>query len=295
MVRGLGVGKETTFGTPVVASKWYNIVRENLATRKTILFDEDTVGSRQLIRAARGAERVEGSVELYLNSQEIGHLLLSCLGSVTTTGTGPYTHTFSIANSLPSLTLRSIMDDVKEKIVTGALVNNLEIASTVGKARVTANIIARQETLGTASIPSFTAQDDFVHGEVTITIAGVTKKPRRLSLRIANNLEPVEVLGDYYPTKIVPRKLSVTGSFELDFESDVEYQDFLNLTSRDLNIVFEKGDHSIQFDIDKFYYTRAEVEVRGRELLVAGFDFTAVKPEAQDAVKVVLVNGDASY
>lgn len=295
MTRGLGVGKETTWGTPVTAQRWYDIIRENLRTRKTVIIDSDTVASREILKAVRGTEHVEGDVEMYLNSMQIGHALLSLMGSVSTTGSGPYTHTFSVGDTLPSLTLRSRLDSVTEKVFAGCVVDSLDLTAETGKARVTLGIIGRSESLGTPSTPSFTTQDDFVSGEATITLAGSTKRPRRLSLRVTNNLEPIFVLGDYFTQRPRPRKFEVTGSFELDFESTSEYNDFLNLTPRDLTVKFTKGSHSIEFDIDRFVYTNASVEVRGRELLVGRFDFRALKPTTVSTLRVILVNDDSSY
>ena len=295
MPRYLGVGKESAYGTATAATVWYDIIRENLAAKRMTVFDRDTVADRQLSKVARGEEYVEGEIEMYLNSQQIGHLLLSCLGSVVTTGTGPYMHTFSVADSLPSLTLRSGLDDVKEKIVVGAVVDTLEIVAEIGKARARAGIIGRRLTFGDVGSPIFTEKEDFTHGDVTITIGDVTKRPRRMTLRMNNNLERIHVLGDYYLLKLKPKKFEVTGSFELDFESEAEYQDFLSLTPRDLNIRFEKSDHRIEFDIERFVYTDAKVEVRGRELLVASFEFAALKSGMQDAVKIILVNDDEGY
>ncbi|MCL7397902.1 MAG: phage tail tube protein [Thaumarchaeota archaeon] len=295
MPRYLGVGKESTYGTATAATVWYDIIRENMAAKRTTILDRDTVADRQLSKVARGEEYVEGEIEMYLNSQQIGHLLLSCLGNVVTTGTGPYTHIFSVADSLPSLTLRSGLDNVKEKIVMGAVVDTLEVVAEVGKARARAGIIGRQLMFGDVGSPSFTEKEDFTHGDVTITIGDTTKRPRRMMLRIGNNLERVHVLGDYYLSKLKPKKFEVTGSFELDLESEAEYQDFLSLTPRSLNIKFEKDDHKIEFDIKRFVYTDAKVEVRGRELLVASFEFVALKSDLQDAVKIILVNDDEGY
>ncbi|MCS7135476.1 MAG: phage tail tube protein [Nitrososphaerota archaeon] len=295
MPRYLGVGKESTYGVAAAATSWYDIIRENMAVRRTTMLNKDTVADRQITRAARGEEYVEGEIELYLNSQQIGHLLLSCLGSVVTSGTGPYMHVFSVAESLPSLTLRSGLDNVKEKVVVGAIVDSLEVVAEVGKARVRAGIIGRQLMLGDVSSPSFTEKEDFTHGDVWITIGGVTKRPRRITLKMNNNLERIHVLGDSYLQKLKPKKFEVTGSFDLDFESDAEYQDFLSLASRDLNIRFEKGDHRIEFDIKRFVYTDAKVEVRGREILVANFEFAALKSNVQDSVKIMLVNDDREY
>ncbi|MEM0456107.1 MAG: phage tail tube protein [Nitrososphaerota archaeon] len=295
MPRYLGVGKENTYGTAVAAAVWYDIIRENITVRRTTILDRDTVADRQLTKAVRGEEYVEGEVELYLNSQQIGHLLLSCLGSVVTSGTGPYTHTFFVADVLPSLTLRSGLDSVKEKVVAGAVVDNLEVVAEVGKVRVRAGIVGRQLTLGDVSSPSFTRGEDFTHGDVTITIGDITKRPRRMTFRMNNNLERVHVLGDHYLHSLKPKKFEVTGSFDLDFENEAEYQDFLSLTPRSLNIRFERGNYRIEFDIERFVYTDARVEVRGRELLVASFEFVALKSDVQDAIKVTLVNDDAGY
>lgn len=295
MARGLGVGKETTYGTAVSATKYYDILRESLRLRKTLIFDTDSVASREVLKSARGIEHVEGDIEMNLNSQEIGHILLSLLGSVSTSGTGPYTHTFTPAEDLPSLTLRSILDAVTEKIIAGVVVDTFELTADVGKARVVVGVLGKSLTFSTPSTPTFSAQEDFVGGEAIVTLAGTTKKPRRLTLRINNNLEQIFVLGDYSMQKPKPKKLDVTGSFELDFESTTEYNDFLNMTPKDLEITFTKGSHSIKFDIDKFYYTDARVEVRGRELLVGRFDFRAVKPETGNSIKVILVNDDSSY
>lgn len=294
MRRGLGVGTEQQFGVPVEASKWYNVIMERTSTRRSIIYDEGTVADRQIGKMVRGAERVEVTVEQSLNAAEIGHFLKSCFGSEEVSGDGPYVHTFRPSNTLPSLTLRSILDGIKERVVAGSIVNSMEIVSEPGRVTVTTNLIGKSEMLSNPSIPSFSNVEDFDHGCVTVKVNNVHRYPRRLTLRINNNLETIEVLGEYYPIKISPRKLSVTGSLEMLFEDDADYQDFLSMASKSMSIKFAKDRYSLELQIGRLVYSRAEVEVRGREMLMASLDFTALKPQSGDSIVAILVNDDGS-
>ncbi|MDI3341279.1 MAG: hypothetical protein QJR03_12190, partial [Sphaerobacter sp.] len=93
----LGIGKETTWGTPVAASKWMPV--KNPKPEDVAAWVDD-VGLRGVPSQtfAKYLNRMSSTYEFDGDffPDVPPYLLLGILGNDTVTGTGPYTHTFAL-------------------------------------------------------------------------------------------------------------------------------------------------------------------------------------------------------
>ena len=94
----LGVKAETTWGTFVAPTRFYPLISESLTEEIDRLESEGIVTGLRVLNTAQwaaGNVDVGGDIETELYQQGMGALLTACFGAVSTSGSGPYTHTFT--------------------------------------------------------------------------------------------------------------------------------------------------------------------------------------------------------
>lgn len=94
----IGIGKETTWGTAVPPTQFYNGT-ESITEDRGRLREPITFGSRALQPADAGRVRITGAISgVHARPVGLGHLLRAALGAPITTGaSAPYTHEFKPA------------------------------------------------------------------------------------------------------------------------------------------------------------------------------------------------------
>src|SRR5262245_57998791 len=97
----LGWGQESTYGTGVVPAKWIEIMEESIEGKQSYI-SKPTLRSASLTQRVKSKKSVEGSFKFNFGFEGAEQLLKHALGSVGTVGAGPYVHTFSLANVLPT-------------------------------------------------------------------------------------------------------------------------------------------------------------------------------------------------
>ncbi|NWG09963.1 MAG: hypothetical protein HXX80_06660, partial [Nitrososphaerales archaeon] len=121
MARYLGIGKESVYGTPVVAQYHIPIISESLKLEHGYIYPE-TVAYREVAKAIAGKKLVSGGWEQYVTYDKgIGLILKALLGSEMKTNptTGVAKHEFKKGTSIPSLTVLVGLHDVTEKAFDG--------------------------------------------------------------------------------------------------------------------------------------------------------------------------------
>lgn len=105
---------ETVYGTPPTGNYIkFPFVSSDLGSEQGLIASDLLGQGRDPSQPIRDVIRVEGNVVVPVDLRNFGHWLKALLGAPTTTGTGPYTHTFaSGAASLPSIALEVGMPDV---------------------------------------------------------------------------------------------------------------------------------------------------------------------------------------
>src|SRR5690606_21973494 len=91
----IGIGKETTWGTAVAPSVFYNAT-ESITEERGRLRESMNFGTRSRQPADAGRLRITGAMDgMHARPEGIGHLLRAALGAPQTTGaSAPYTHEF---------------------------------------------------------------------------------------------------------------------------------------------------------------------------------------------------------
>lgn len=198
MAGQVGFKSESVYGTAVTVDQFVPVNTANLSVEEGWMRPTGIRGGRRVQPpAVLGARVVSGSVEMELPAVSIATLLKHYFGAVVTSGSGPYTHTYTPGAMLgDSLTLQVGITDASDTVrpftaegvkVTGWSIsaNVGEFAKTsfewVGEDVVTATALASASYASGVSVP-FT----FVQGSITVN--GSATKVRSARLTAAKNM-----------------------------------------------------------------------------------------------------------
>ena len=125
-----GIAAEGTEGTAVAAPQYvFGVESGGLTVEPAQEPDDLTSGARTTSSVFRGDTPVGGEIVGRANLASVGMLLWGALGTkAVTTGTAPYTHTFTIGDSLPSFTMYQCIVDgagIDVPRVAGAKIDSL--------------------------------------------------------------------------------------------------------------------------------------------------------------------------
>lgn len=152
----IGMTKESTYGTPVTPATFFPFLSESIDIDQDIIVSDAIYAGRLVDVSAAvtvGNVKVGGDVGLELYDSGVGKLFEQMLGSNTTTGAGPYTHTLR-PGTLPSATWqigRPANDGTVYPVnLIGAKVASWEIGVKVGEyATLGLTLICQYGTIGT--------------------------------------------------------------------------------------------------------------------------------------------------
>lgn len=175
-----GLGKETTWDTPVVPGFWIPMQSPKWNPDEKWLMDESIVGSPVVTRdAVPGVRKDTFDLKHYVYPDSIGNFLVALLGGTdTVSGTGPFIHTVKLLNNAatasqpPSYTL-DYFDSSQTRQIAGARIASTGLTwSADGTIECTSKFIGMPET--DVSLPTQTlSQAHFVPGwGVSLSLAG---------------------------------------------------------------------------------------------------------------------------
>lgn len=199
MAGQVGWKSEANFGTGVTVDTFMPVLAANLTIDQGYLRSSGIRAGRRTRSAGRlGAKTVGASVEMELPNTSIAALLKHVFGAVSTTGAGPYTHTFTPGTHLAkSMSVQVGIEDttgtVRPFTLTGTKVDSASISCSVGElAKLSTDLTAQDYTTGTAiatasystSLVPFT----FIEGSVTVNGSAVASA-RSATLSINKGLK----------------------------------------------------------------------------------------------------------
>jgi len=97
----IGFADEVTAGTPIAPTLFVPLVDEGISHERERLESEGIIAGRRTLDVAMwngGNATISGSIGLELYNRSLTKLFKHMFGAVTTTGSGPYTHTFVPGN-----------------------------------------------------------------------------------------------------------------------------------------------------------------------------------------------------
>lgn len=233
--RYIGMGKETTYGTAVAATRYGETISSLKPDQGWKI--PKPVAYRAFMKKYLGPYRTRGNIGDFAVEPEnlIGELLLGVFGSVASVqqDTVAYLHTFSPADTLPSHTVR-VGSEQTERILPGGLIESLTVHFAHddvinAKAEVLSGFVETKASLGT---PTFTNLQALSMQEASsiLTIAGSSKRSTiyDLELTVKNNIpfDKGALDGRTFSRKLVGMR-EVTGKLSAYFDDATEYDRFI--------------------------------------------------------------------
>lgn len=135
----IGFGVEPAAGSEVVPTVWVPLLEESLSAEIARMESEGIIPGQSVLsdwQSVPGAHKVGGDTKFELTNRGLGVLWKACLGSVSTSGAGTYTHVFT-PGELPSLTAQVGRPDVSGTVrpfaYRGLKVSKWEMAAKLGE------------------------------------------------------------------------------------------------------------------------------------------------------------------
>ena len=279
----------------------------------TAKLETPTLSGALLLQSAtavrQGRTRVSGDTQLLLWTKGEALLFEAMLGSIATTGSGPYTHTASPSKYLPSYTMQVTAGGtsaVFRKQAVGMMVDSWEIAlaindnATLGITWVGNGISYTGSGSLDGTDPTGQTAYSYVDGAVTVggSSIGCVKN---ITISGNNNLNSDDTCIGRTTISDPERGqfAEITGNVEFELEaSDVGYlTDFTNGTQKTLVLTLTNGSSSITITLTMQWQTGITPKVAGTDKITVTGPFkayvTSGNTDAQ-TFSIVAVNADST-
>lgn len=300
----IGWKTETTVGTAVTVDTFLPIRSENIKQNIEYL-DTQTISARKVLRKTKaGRKIIEGGFVTELPNTSIAALFKHMFGAVSTTGSGPYTHTYTpddlTGDSLTIQVGRPATDDTVHPFTyAGCKIASWTIAANVGEiATLECSIIGMTETTATSlAVASYSSSwAPMVFTEASLTIAGsAANSVREVTLTGDNAIEARHRLGSAtskQPLEIGLRDYS--GTVVTDFDALTDYNRFVNGTEAALVLTFNNGTQTLTITMN-VQFVGETPELSGFDLVAQTLPFRCISSTSDAAaITAVLVNSESS-
>lgn len=309
----ISIQKETTYKEDPASPNMVkvNFISENLKLSRNMISSNTIQSGRNASKPVLGNINAAGSINTELQAY-IGRLLEAAFGSVATTGTAPYTHTFTIGGVLPSYVIEKGFTDLGKYFkYNGCKCNKMSFSiSPEGLIQVAFDFMGARETVGTSAFDStitdlgkqsFNAfQAEILEGGSAIAV--VTEIS---GLSIENNLDGNSyVIGGNGERASLPEgKVKVSGTLVALFDSLTLYDKAKNSTESSLQITWTFGDglgsadnESLDILIPELIYSPNSPEVSGPMGVKVSLPFEAYYENSTEAttIQAILKNSQAT-
>lgn len=251
---------------------------------------------------------VAGDVTVPMDVANLGHWLRMIFGDASTTGSGPYTHTFTsgATDALPSVSLEHAWPEVPYyEMLEGVKASSLSFEMTRGAGTLlTAQVglIGKGYTGDTstnAGTPSEAAVERFSHFQGGVSrndsaMADVT----RLTFNYSNGLDPLQVIAtDGEIGAIDEGMASCTGEITVRFGATTLIDQAVAGTAMDLDLswTYASG-KSLAIAVPRVFLERPGIPVQGPAGIDVTYSWTAAQQSnGNPMVTATLINSTAAY
>ena len=254
----LRVGEETNWGQEQASttqdirmiSSTLQIVQER---ERTTHLSVPTSGMQS--GTFEGFRNAGGSIDIPAYYDGIGVLIKAALGTLASTGSGPYVHTYTPASTLPSLTIQfqrgTNLADSREDFL-GMKVNTMTISAEAGsEMTISFDLIGKDADARTTNeTAAFPAHDEILHFEAGDLTLGSSFAPTALQIRsfeltLSNAIDRRNLLGSKLTGEPVFTDLrEVTMSVTCDVTDNTLYNASLAGTTDDVSLQFTRTANS---------------------------------------------------
>jgi Phage tail tube protein len=305
----LGLAEEVTYGTYVAPARYLEFNTENVNyERERIESAGIRAGRRVLHRWAQGIQRVQGRIVMECAPQGNALLWKHILGSISTSGTNPYTHTATPGDlSGKSLTLQigrpDIGGTVRSFSYLGCKIASAELACSLNQwAMLTLNVYGAHEdttqTLGTASYPATYTPFTFTAGSLQIAAANYDVQEFSMSIDngLALNRHFIRATTPERPKEpLEANRRAITGTITSDFIDLTAYNRFVNGTEAAMVLTFNSGAAAQLTVTLNVRYDGETPDIGGAELVGQSLPWKALSSTSDAAaVTVAITNADTT-
>jgi hypothetical protein len=197
------------------------------------------------------------------------------MGNVSTTGTGPYTHTYTVAKLPPSMEIEVGFQGSGGNVVRllrGAVASTFSLTASVNEiVRGRMDVLYADEvittTLGSAIVDVF-EPFTFAHGTLEVPVGNVIAEVQSFDMTIANNALLVWGLGDIKASSAVWQAFDPTGRISVTMK-DASFLNRLRTTDTNGRLVLNfNPNHQIIFNFDGVGYGEHTVGYEPNALVV---------------------------
>lgn len=309
----VGIGAETTYGTKASRTNWLRIVSWGL--KRTITRTPrphlGTTSSVSLNRRQHYTESNEagGPLEFLAAYDDSTIMMLAHgLGAVASAGTGPYTHTITLArfpytldSNKVALSLEGVLGNSGDsEIFEGCLINRTEISiSSGGVMTVRQDIIA--ETSGgqeTAGSPTFSSNGEEIlhsHGG-QITFNSTTDDIYEITITIDQKLSRRQVLGSTDTKKPIPTDFTeVSVRFVREYTDDNRHDEYIVGTQGNATLSFAgTGNNALAVTLQNLYITDCSEAVNTAGVMRQTVEGRCESDGTDEGISLVFTNDNAS-
>ena len=300
-----GWATESTAGTRVPPTNFIEILSEGISATYNRIERQGLGDSRRLNRGwVAGTTMVDGNTVFELSAETVGDLFKLAIGDVNTSGSGPYTHTFSVGD-LESATVQvgrpGTGGTVHPFDYTGMYVNSLELSASENEiVQCSIDWMGMAEDAGgqTLATPSWGQVSWFTFQQGVLQIAAAELCVDTFTISLNNNLENRFCMKSTNAGSPTIREANIReygGTIETDFIDLTAINRFINGTEAALSLVFTSSESDTLTISGNVRFDGDTPNVTGPETLKQSLPFIFTSGTDDDtAFSCVLVNDDST-
>lgn len=305
----LAVATQSTFGTAATSGFQYmRFTGEGLGYNAETTASEEIDATRNVADSVRTAVTAGGNIDFELSQDSVTDLILeSALQSAAALSSaaqfnGTNQQLLTIEKKVVGTAAEYFLFDsmavssLSINVEPGAIVNcSAELLGASQAAATTSSGAGSVTDAGTEPVIHAVHSSNFIK-LAAVDAGGVAQdNVQSVSINIDNGLREQRRIGTTSLGGLGSGRFTVTGSLVMYFQTNAEYNMFINDTARELELNLTDGTKGYTFMLPKIKYTSAQVLASGNDSdVVAAFEFQALKHTVGSDTYTMLVTRDAS-
>lgn len=302
----IGIGKETTWGTAVAPTAFFNAT-ESIVEERTRLREGMNFGTRSRQPADDGRLRIRGAINgIHARPANLGHLLRAALGAPQTSGAGPYDHVFTPATAkfsaeaaLPPYSVTVKRNSSAIHRYSGGQLNRLVLNQPVDDAlSIDTDWLFKGVSAESDTLMALETAPRFRFHQLAVELGGNSWDAlRSFRLTIDNALDPEETLNSSKEISGTDfGDMVITAEITAVFKAKELYDEFVANTTLALELTWTNGTNVLVISLPRLNVEswQAPISGPGRMEVTANCvaEFDAV---AGHELEITLTNGTATY
>ena len=299
---------EATYGTAPATDAYYKLpfVSADLGAEQSLIEDDVLGLGRDPQAPTYDLKRISGQVVVPLEDQNIGFWLKLLLGAPTTSGAGPYTHTFVSGKALANMESAAIelgfSGIPRYYLCDGVRADSMQI-----QVQRSGKVVATFQLMGQDEVDSATAVDatpnEITYNRFDAFEGNIQRADSDLAnvlngeFTYRNNMEAIETIrSDSLVEAVEPGIGAINGSITVRYADQILYGDAEAQTGLDIDFDYISGANSCKFNLQNVFLPLPKRSVSGPGGVEASYDFQGAKDAGEgEMFEVILVNDQATY